>query len=994
MPSNIELIVVKNAMAYGCDNTDCQVLTGDDLFELVRSVYPSGQPLNTYWYYEKWDTDSDVTPECADDINALNERGGTIYVVTYPADPVTAAIVAVSVLVSVAVTFFVIPTPTVAGAPTAPPSPNNALAQRTNRQRLGGRVPAIFGEVWSVPDLTQPPYSVYIDHEEIEYSSMCLGEGWYDVIQAKDDNTNIGLISGANARIYNPNVSTLFDEPSVEFGNPLTPKEQDFDHFTARRYSSVNGQVLSRPENYIIGNNNIVFEVPNKVRIVSGSAAFSASKYAIGETLNVEADDEKLVVAGQADRYISMSGFYEIIGRTDKELILNNPEMINTAWVTLANSSGSIAAGNAVLSVESRPLWQGWHYIRETASRPLMNFIAPQGIYTTHQDGDKFAAFDINLLAEIQVLDANGEPSTRDTTVSTFPIFGRTAKLNSAGTEYTFTTSDEARQTAALTKIVWPNDRDHGFRVRVRRNSFKQALGSQFMVDDVKWADLYSITTQKTGPTGRNERSTLVKTKTKATAGATALKERKLSVLARRKTKGLTPWSGKITDMYVNDDSRLVLQLTSEVDFEGLEQGVILIKAKTEIIKKAAYLLFSGGAISKHHVVLPVMTAVEIQTLMSSAPIGSDYYFILGDPSTSNAPYFDYNYLGQQGMSRLERIYSNRIDDIIYHIATSDTTGNLTPNDLNMVQITAEVDAQIEYFGTDLCAQFCGTFDSADISTEEMIQTVASAGFFTAYRINNKIHLHFERPESLPVATFNSHNILPDTFEYSESFGPRNNYDGVEVTWTDPKNDAKATLSYPPYNSAINPQKIELVGVRNKVQAHMHMMRAHHKNQNAYRTCSFTGADESGVVIPTNRINVANQLRADTQQGEVESLQINNSGQTVMVLSDDVDFGTKTQATIFVQTVSATVDNITCMPSAQSNEVILSRPPNQPLSTAWDAVVRATYQLVLHDDLDRDSYIVTAKEPGENSLSHRLTCINYSARYYPNDNDFKRGAIA
>jgi len=298
---------------------------------------------------------------------------------------------------------------------------------------------------------------------------------------------------------------------------------------------------------------------------------------------------------------------------------------------------------------------------------------------------------------------------------------------------------------------------------------------------------------------------------------------------------------------------------------------------------------------------------------------------------------------------RLERDWQNndalipskRIDDIIYDIATDPVTSNMTADDLDMVQIKAEVDAQIAYFGTDLCAQFCGTFDS-------------------------------------------------------ETFGQRDGFDGVEVTYTDPTDDAKVTLRYPDDGSATNfdTKNKDLVGVRNKVQAHMHMMRRHWKNQHAYKTCSFTAADESGFVIPTNQINVADQNRADTQQGAVESLQVNSAGQFVLTLSSTANFGDKAQATVFVQTVAGIVDNIRCTPGDNQYDVILSRAPSQPLSTAWDAVVRATYQLVLHDDLERDNYIITTKDPADNPMSHKLSCINYTDKYYANDQDFINGLIA
>jgi hypothetical protein len=316
-----------------------------------------------------------------------------------------------------------------------------------------------------------------------------------------------------------------------------------------------------------------------------------------------------------------------------------------------------------------------------------------------------------------------------------------------------------------------------------------------------------------------------------------------------------------------------------------------------------------------------------------------------------------------------------------------------------MVQITAEVEAQIEYFGTDLCAQFCGTFDSVDISTEEMIQTVASAGFFTAYRINNKIHLHFERQEDHSTVSFNSHNITPDSFEYAESFGTRDQYDAVEVTYTSPVDDAKLTLTYP-VNGGTKVQKEELVGVRNNVQAHMHMMRIYQKNLNSYKTCNFVGADESAIVLPTNRIDVANQYRADTQQGTViDYIASDDNGRQTLVLSEPPIFTDTSAGTLYVQTTDAKVESFTVFESSYDDKrvvtVAFENSFSGNVSVGHHNVVNATYRFVPKLNLsdDQDSYLVTKKDPGENPFTHRLTCINYSNKYYKNDQDFKRGFV-
>ena len=141
---SLTLIIINNAFEHDKQ----RVITGNNLYDMVRSVYPKGLPLNTYLYHDKWDSECDVTPQNQANIDHINRLNGRFYLVTYPSAALPLwAVVAVSVGVSLAVAFLM-PVPEIpTGGSSQPPSPNNALAQRTNRQRLGGRVPDIFGTV-------------------------------------------------------------------------------------------------------------------------------------------------------------------------------------------------------------------------------------------------------------------------------------------------------------------------------------------------------------------------------------------------------------------------------------------------------------------------------------------------------------------------------------------------------------------------------------------------------------------------------------------------------------------------------------------------------------------------------------------------------------------------------------------------------------------------------------------------------------------------------
>lgn len=337
-------------------------------------------------------------------------------------------------------------------------------------------------------------------------------------------------------------------------------------------------------------------------------------------------------------------------------------------------------------------------------------------------------------------------------------------------------------------------------------------------------------------------------------------------------------------------------------------------------------------------------------------------------------------------------IPSLRADDIIYDIVTCPHICGLTPNHIDMPQIKAEIDKLIAYFGTPKCAEFCYSFDVSGMLGQDYIAIVATAVFCQAYRTNNKIRLLFECPTLLPNVWFNAHNILPNTYQHGGSFGSAKDYDGVKIDYIDPIDDAKVSYHYPADQSAKKPHEMEVKGVRNKVQAHMHAMRVFAKDKYACETIKFTGADESNIVIPFMRIGVTNIARANVQAGSVMGIDVINN-QVVLTLSNNVTFVDGVQHTIFVQLVNGMTDNIICHAHADSNKVVLDRLPLDDISTSYSSVVRATYELVAKNKLDYSSYIVTSKTPAD-GINNAIEAVTYDERFYANDKDFINGQIS
>ena len=880
-----ELIVIRNPF----EPNKFEQYKGHDLDALIRQAFPQGINDSVRFYHGNLLKEV-FTERDKQGVDKLLKTEGRIYAVIKPMGLEAWAVsLIVSVVVSVA-TMLLMPMPNMNQAANQPPSPNNALAQRSNKQRLGGRIADIFGTGWSFPDLIAPTYSVYIDHQEVEFSYMCVGRGYFNVEKAYDDTTPINQVNGSTALVFDPN-KTLNDTPSFVFGSQFNSDEATWSRLATKRYTSVNGQVLAAPDNYLTGT-AFTFKNPNIIE--TDSNIDLTTQFAVGNKLLVEGADNLVSGNGLVDangdpiKY-SLNGSYTISAITTEQITLENPSAINADWGRLATNTDFATSNNkAAISTETSGLWQGWYYTDSTDyDSAYVNIVAPSGLWLSQPNG-KWVGLKIFGAIESELVDSGNNPIAGTTHVQSFDIKSPNFDKHSSGngdvrgripSGYVRTsneTTDDKVRTSAATTIKIENPyftTGKRLRIRVSRSSSVIYDSDSSVVQEIKLKDFYGTRLMQSSDMPPDV--TTVYTKTKATEGALAVKERKLRLLVQRYVKN---WQ---------DNDNLIL--------------------------------------------------------------------------------------------------SNRADDIIYHIARDEKLANLLPSQIDMVQIKAEINAVIDNFKTPLCAEFCYTFDDNNVSAEEMLQIVAKAVFSTCYRFNNQLKLLFERSIPVSVAIFNSHNILPDTFDKSESFG--NEYDGVIIDYVEPVDDATMTINTS--DSLANPKKDKIMGVRNKVQAYMHMMRIWNKLQYSYKSCEFTGGDESGIVIRSNRITVADQSRADVQQGSVENLEMIDN-KIVLSTSNRVSLDNSSY-TLFVQTVDGNVDAIPCS-TLNDYQVILSRLPSGQIAIGHDNVVNAVYQIVKAEDSGRDAYLVSEKSP-EKGLTNRLTCINYDERYYQNDSDYQNNLI-
>lgn len=881
---SIELVVIRDIFN---PQNNIESYTGYDVEQLLKQAF-GGNGLSDSVRLYHGNLLDEVTPKTPQDVDKVMRLNGRIYAVVKPMglDPASWIAIGISLLVSVAVAFLM-PMPAIPNQGNQPPSPNNALAARTNKQRLGGRIPDIYGTVWSVPDLIAPTYNFYEDHKEIEMSYLCIGRGRFNVTEALDDTTPISQVFGSSVMIFDPD-ATLEDEPTFLFGSAFTPSEAVWSRKAAKRYTSVNGQTLNAPDGYVRA--KTVFRNPNIIEV--DGVTDLAARFKTGDTILVEGASNLVSANGIEDGgaepsvvTYSLNGQYEVLSVTGNQIKLSNPAAVNTGWQLLTdNVDFTLASESVTLSSQTEALWQGWFYTNlKDHDSAYINIVAPNGLYEMGKDPD-WAGLRIYGAIESEIVNVDNTPIAGTLVSQAFdiaaPFTGNNWKGQSGGYDKTtgWSTNDKMRGSAAKTISIENSNFTEGKRLRFRisRTSKKVVGADGAAVDEIRIKDFYG--TRKLRASDYPKGVTTAYSKTLATEGALSLKERKLRLLVQR---------------YVTD-------------------------------------------------------------------------------ATSGLPKL-----------------SNRADDILRDIATDPKIGNLQLTQVDIAQIKTEIDAQISYFSTDKCSEFCGTFDDNNLSAEETMQIVAKAVFSQAKRQGNKIMLDFERKVPASVAVFNSHNIIPDTFTAPQSLGIANDYDGVKVEYTDLIDDAIITMTYP--NDAItNPHEDKLIGVRNKIQAHTHMMRMYNKDLHAYKSCEFVAGDESNIVVRTNRITVADQLRADVQQGSVDSIET-IGGDIVMHVYGDVNIDPLMPHTMFIQTINNGVESI-AVSARDSTSVKLARLPSGEIS-GTDKAVQAVYQIVAETDDNRDAYLVAQKDPGD-GMTNKLTCTNYDDRYYQNDSDFTNGLIA
>lgn len=219
------------------------------------------------------------------------------------------------------------------------------------------------------------------------------------------------------------------------------------------------------------------------------------------------------MIKGSAGVSVTLDGTYTIAAITPSQITLDDPESENSDWGLLSLFEGLATQLLSSNIAKTTSNWEGPFIIdKDDTTIVVANFIAQAGLFK--DDGKKQIAFPITVELELTPVDSNDDP------IGPPEIFQTTVPGNSKG-----------RESRAITLVAQPTFQGR-CQVRARRTTFADYAYEGTVVDEVKWADLYAMS-----PAGQSDFGdvTTVHSRTYATEGALAVKERKLNCLATRK---------------------------------------------------------------------------------------------------------------------------------------------------------------------------------------------------------------------------------------------------------------------------------------------------------------------------------------------------------------------------------------------------------------------------------------------------------------------------
>lgn len=334
-----------------------------------------------------------------------------------------------------------------------------------------------------------------------------------------------------------------------------------------------------------------------------------------------------------------------------------------------------------------------------------------------------------------------------------------------------------------------------------------------------------------------------------------------------------------------------------------------------------------------------------------------------------------YKYLGG---GVFDTVLSNNTQAVqsLIRLLRDPVCGGLNLTSSNMDRLLA-VQAEIEsYFGSAQAGQFCYTFDSFDVTMQDIINTVAEAIFCRAYREGSAILLDFDRPRMGPEMVFTHRSKAPGE-KWTRAFNTRDRYDSLKFSYIDPATNTKETITIPA-DGGLKTETYDSKGIRNYKQAYWAAYRRYQRNLLNRVSVEFAALEEGVFARPGRAISVVKGSRVSPFDGYVVAV----DGLTV-VLSQNVEFTPGQEHSLILKRRDGSVQSVTVTPGVNNRTAIMTSAPQEAIYTGNEAL-KTEFSFGSEDRHNAQMMVVSTVEPGSDRTV-RITGYNYTDDYYAYD---------
>ena len=342
-----------------------------------------------------------------------------------------------------------------------------------------------------------------------------------------------------------------------------------------------------------------------------------------------------------------------------------------------------------------------------------------------------------------------------------------------------------------------------------------------------------------------------------------------------------------------------------------------------------------------------------------------------------------YKYLGG-GVFETSLSKNNRAVQSLIRLLRDPVCGNLNLTNENMDALLAVQDEIESYFGNPEAGQFCYTFDSYDLTMQDIINIIADAIFCKSYREGNAVLLDFDRPRMGPEMVF-THRSKSTGEKWTRSFNTKDKFDSLKFSYIDPTTNIKETITIPA-NGGVKTETYDSKGIRNYRRAYWAAYRRYQRNLLNRVAVEFTAMEEGIFARPGRAISVVKGSRVSPFDGYVVAV----DGLT-LVLSQNVEFTDGDDHSLILKRRDGSVQSVGVVRGHNDRTVIMTSAPQEAIYTGNNAL-KTEFSFGNEDRHNAQMVVVSTVEPGSDRTV-KITGYNYTDDYYAYDgvSPFGRG---